>query len=129
MGTKKGDRPSKIGGSVSGSLLGLFVFLVGVGLLAFTFKLAFEMFSAPPQNALGIQKNQPLDLGQAGQSFIGVLIKILMLVVMGLVGSMIANRGVTLFSGSRAAPERKKAVDREDPAPGHGATKSTSSGE
>ncbi len=114
MGTQRGGGPFKSRGSISGSLLGLIVFLVGVGLLAFTFKLAYEMFSAPPQNALGIQKDQPLDLGQAGQSFVGVLIKILMLVVMGLVGSMIANRGVTLFSGSSVSGGKKKVKETED---------------
>lgn len=113
MGTKRVGKSARVRGSISGSLLGLIVFLAGVALLAFTFKLAYEMFMVPPPNALGIQKDQPLDLGQAGQSFVGVLIKVLMLVVMGLVSSMIANRGVTLFTGSRVAPKKTQSVVEE----------------
>lgn len=111
MGTKRVGQVTRIRGSISGSVLGLLVFLAGVALLAFTFKLAYEMFIVPPSDALGIQKNQPLDLGLAGQSFVGVLIKILMLVVMGFVGSMIANRGVSLFAGSRMAQKKTTPVE------------------
>ncbi len=106
MDSKQGGRITKSRGSISGSLLGLLVFLGGVALLAFTFKLAYQMFIVPPQDALGIKEGKPLDLGQAGQSFVGVLIKILMLVIMGLVGSLISNRGVTLFTGSRVSPKK-----------------------
>ncbi|MBC8065180.1 MAG: hypothetical protein H7Y17_10145, partial [Chlorobia bacterium] len=85
-------------------VLGIVIFLVGVALLAFTFKLAYEMFVVPPDKALGVLPNQPLDLGVAGQSLVSVLIKVLMLAVMGLMGSLIANRGVSLFAGSRTTP-------------------------
>ncbi|HJP84042.1 MAG TPA: hypothetical protein VJ835_11115 [Fimbriimonadaceae bacterium] len=102
-------RATKKAGSISGSLLGILVFLGGVCLLLFTFKLAYDLFMVPPQDALGIKPKQPIDLGLAGQSFIGVLIKILMLVVMGLMGSLIANRGVALFTGSRV-PHKTKVV-------------------
>lgn len=111
MGTKRTGISIKARGSISGSLLGLIVFLAGVALLAFTFNLAYQMFMVPPSDALGVKKDQPLDLGLAGQSFVGVLIKVLMLVVMGFVGSMIANRGVTLFTGSRIAPKKIEPVE------------------
>ncbi len=106
MGTKR-RRISRITrGSITGSALGLFIFLVGVALLLFTFKQAFDMFSMPPQNALGIKPKEPLDIGQAGQSFVGLLIKVLLLALMGLMGSLIANRGVAMFAGSRIAPPK-----------------------
>ncbi|MBN9502562.1 MAG: hypothetical protein J0H02_12365 [Armatimonadetes bacterium] len=95
-------------GSISGTVLGLLVFLAGVALIAFTFKMAYEMFMVPPSQALGIKPKQPLDLGQAGQSFVGLLLKVLLLVVMGLMGSLIANRGVGLFTGSRVHPKKEK---------------------
>jgi hypothetical protein len=99
-------------GSVSGAVLGILVFLVGVALLLFTFKLAYEMFMVAPQDALGIKPKQPLDLGQAGQSFVGLLVKVLLLAVMGLMGSLIANRGVSMFSGSRLGhPEKSRPND------------------
>lgn len=102
--------PYRNRGSVSTSILGVIVFLAGVALLAFTFKLAYDMFMVPPQDALGIKPKQPIDLGMAGQSFVGLIVKVLMLIVMGLMGSLIANRGVTLFAGSRptAGPAAKR---------------------
>jgi nitric oxide reductase large subunit len=97
--------PNHKRGSISTSILGVIVFLVGVALLAFTFKLAYDMFMVPPQDALGIKPKQPIDLGMAGQSFVGLIVKVLMLVVMGLMGSLIANRGVSMFAGSRVHPK------------------------
>ena len=100
-------------GSISGSLLGLLVFLGGVALLVFTFKLAYDMFMVPPQEALGVKPKQPLDLGQAGQSFAGLILRVLLLAVMGLMGSLVANRGIALFTGSRVHPPRKERVKPE----------------
>lgn len=110
MGTSFGlwrDVP-KNRGSIAGSLLGILVFLGGVALLAFTFKLAYDMFMVPPQNALGVKPKEPIDLGMAGQSFVGLILKVLLLVVMGLMGSLIANRGISLFAGSRVHPKIDK---------------------
>lgn len=101
MGTNRQFRPRETRGSISGSVLGVLVFLGGVALLLFTFKLAYDMFMVPPQDALGIKPKQPLDLGAAGSTFIGLLMRVLLLTVMGLMGSLIANRGISLFAGSR----------------------------
>ncbi len=106
-------KPNRKSGSISATLLGVLVFLAGVALLAFTFKLAYEMFMVPPQDALGIKPKQPIDLGMAGQSFVGVIIKVLMLIVMGFVSSLIANRGVSLIAGARVPvkPAPKPSTD------------------
>jgi len=95
-------------GSISGSLLGLLVFLGGVALLLFTFKLAYDMFLVPPDQALGVKPKQPIDLGQAGQSFAGLVLRVLLLAIMGLMGSLVANRGVSLFAGSRVHPPKER---------------------
>lgn len=97
-------------------MLGIFVFLGGVALLVFTFKLAYDMFAVPPQDVLGIKPKQPLDLGVAGSSFAGVIIRVLLLAVMGLMGSLIANRGISLFAGSGARSTVKKEPVKENPA-------------
>jgi hypothetical protein len=83
-----------------GSLLGMAVFLGGVGLLLMTFKIAYEMFSVSPHDALNLQQGKPVDLGQAGETFAGLLLKVLLLVVMAIVGSLVANRGIKLYSHS-----------------------------
>lgn len=89
-----------------GGLVGILIFLVGVGLLLLTFKLAFDMFSVRPEVALGVDKKVPVDLARTGESFMGVVARILLLLVMSVVGSVIANRGIRLYAESRAHPQR-----------------------
>lgn len=88
-------------------MLGLLTFLGGVGLLLLTFRLAYELFTVPPQDALGLRGAKTLDPALAGNSVSRILIQILVLFVMGFVGSMIANRGVALYTASRALPMPK----------------------
>ena len=49
----------------AGSFIGIIVFLGGIGLLVFVFKLAFEMFTVPEKTALGIEHGKKLDLPAA----------------------------------------------------------------
>ena len=91
--------------------VGLLVFLAGVGLLGLTFKIAFESFATPPQQALGISANKPIDLGVAGSNFAVQLLRVFLLLVMAVVGSIIANRGVHLYtSGRHLAKEHQDPV-------------------
>jgi hypothetical protein len=90
-----------------GSVLGILVFLLGVGLLVFTFGQARQIFDVPPKNALGLAKEKTLDYGQVGNSLVGLITRIVVLVVMGLVGSLIANRGILLY-GHSLHPEPKE---------------------
>ena len=80
--------------------MGLAVFLVGVGLLGLTFKLAFEMFDVPQATALGLAKGQEIDAGQTGGAAARILFRIGLLVIMAIVSSMIANRGIGLYGRS-----------------------------
>jgi hypothetical protein len=84
-----------------GSLIGIVAFLGGVALLLVVFKLAYQMFTVPPANALGITNTKKLDLNSAIASLFAVMIRILLLLVMGLVGSWIANRGISLYTQAR----------------------------
>ena len=86
---------------ILGSLVGLLVFLGGIALLLFTFHLAYEMFTVPPPVALDLRPNKPVDLESAGSHVIGAFFRVLLLVVMALVGSLIANRGIQLYADSR----------------------------
>jgi hypothetical protein len=85
---------------VIGSVLGILVFLGGVALLIVTFRLAFDMFRVPPQTVLSGKPGQPLNLQLAGTTFVGVILRILLLLVMGFVSSLIANRGIHLYTHS-----------------------------
>lgn len=82
--------------------IGVITFLVGVGLLLLTFKLAYDMFTVPPSQIItSVGKDQTVDLGKSGDNLANVIVRVLLLIVMGLMGSLIANRGISLFTGSR----------------------------
>ncbi|MBI1755770.1 MAG: hypothetical protein HY248_00230 [Fimbriimonas ginsengisoli] len=85
-----------------GSILGILVFLGGVALLLITFREAYRMFSVPAGDALGVHAGATVDLNRAGSTFVGLIVRILLLVVMAIVSSLIANRGIQLYASSRA---------------------------
>jgi hypothetical protein len=85
-----------------GTLLGLLVFAGGVMLLLVCFSLAYGLFQTPPERVLGIEDTKSIDLPSAGSSLVGVLIRILLLVVMAVVGSLLANRGIAMYAAARA---------------------------
>jgi hypothetical protein len=94
----KAERPRR---DVPGSLLGILTFLGGVCLLLLTFQQAYGLFNVPPQDALGLRGAKELNPAVAGNSLTTVLLRILLLFVMAFVGSMIANRGISLYTASR----------------------------
>ncbi len=96
-----------------GTLLGFLTFVFGISLLFFTFKLAFELFSVPPEQAIGIGKEKAVDFALAGQSLMAVFFRILLLLVMAGVGSMIANRGIRLYVLARSLPVSKPVSESE----------------
>lgn len=82
---------------LAGRIVGIVTFLVGVSLLFWTFQLAYQMFSVPQPVQLGMKEGQAVDLPKAGQALVGVFVRILLLLVMAILGSVIANRGVKLY--------------------------------
>ncbi len=81
-----------------GSIGGLLIFVAGISLLTLVFKLAFEMFQTPPRLALKIESGKPFDISGVGDALFGVIIKIALLFVMSIVGSVICNRGIHLYA-------------------------------
>lgn len=84
-----------------GSSVGILVFLIGIGMLGLTFALAYRMFEIPPAQALGQTQGQTLDLNEALRSGVNLIGRILMLLVMCVVGSVIANRGIRMYAAQR----------------------------
>lgn len=104
-----------------GSSLGFIAFFGGIALLLLTFRLAYEMFHTPANQALNIVPGKTLQLPEVGASFAGVVIRILLLLVMGLVGSLVANRGILLIGHSRPhhlPPEEPDRSSSEPRSPG-----------
>lgn len=90
-----------------GMTLGVVTFLVGVVLLLLTFKLAYDLFSVPPSGVVALTKDQAVDLGKSSANLASIAIRVVLLIVMGLMGSLVANRGVSLFTGSRTKRHRE----------------------
>lgn len=91
-----------------GITLGVITFLVGVALLLVTFKLAYDLFTVPPGNVIAssTKEGEVIDLTKSGDNLATLVIRVLLLIVMGLMGSLIANRGVSMFTGSRTKRHR-----------------------
>lgn len=94
-------------------MVGILTFLAGVALLLWTFSLAYAMFTVPQSVQLGIEQGKPVDLPLAGEALVGVVFRILLLLVMAILGSVIANRGVKLYdtmgeSASEVKPKSQK---------------------
>jgi hypothetical protein len=94
-------------------LVGLAVFLAGVGLLALTFKLAYEEFSVPHSQNLGLVKGQAFDGVATGGKALDILVRLGVLLVMAILGSLVANKGIGLYSGSLHPVE--KGAGKENP--------------
>lgn len=58
------------------------------------------MFGTPPEQALGVQTGEALNVNQTVDNLSVVLVKIALLVVMGGLGSMVATRGIKLYGAS-----------------------------
>lgn len=84
-----------------GTLIGLAVFLVGIGILYVVFTQALELFRTPPKVEMKVQAGKPVDVASAYNSLLGVLQKVISLILMAWLGSIIANRGIFLYSHSR----------------------------
>ncbi len=100
----------------TGSLVGLLVFLGGVALLGLTFKFAYEMFGVPHAQALGLVKGQAIDANVTGGGLLDIVIRLGVLLVMAIVGSMVANKGIGLYCGSlHPVEKRTEAVRAAEP--------------
>jgi hypothetical protein len=78
-------------------VLGILVFLGGIALLLQTFKLAYDMFAVPPSEALGVKDAKVLEPVAVGNSLAAIAVRIVLLLIMGIVGSLVANKGVALY--------------------------------
>jgi hypothetical protein len=65
--------------------------------------LAYQLFNVPPQDALGVHPNVPLAPAEVGNALTRLVLRILLLLIMGIVASLVANKGILLYTHSRAA--------------------------
>ncbi len=74
--------------------------MIGVGLIVVSFWQAYLQYSTPPSLALGIKPGEPLDLNSAGDRVFTLIWRALLLLVMTIVGSSIASRGIKMYQAS-----------------------------
>ena len=84
-----------------GRIIGMLVFLLGVGLLIAVFFIAFRLFNAPPTEALGLTftgnpKTDPTATA-IGTNFGWMLLRVGYLFLMAIAGSLIAQKGINLY--------------------------------
>lgn len=91
-------------------LLAILTFLAGVVLIGTTFGLAYRMFSVPPSELLGVESGKPLDVNGALTALVSLLVRIGLMLVMCIAGSMMATRGIKLYA---AAKDRARSVTSE----------------
>lgn len=96
---------------LAGPVFGIITFFVGIAIMAFTFKLAMDMFGQDPRRLFELDTGKTLDINNAAATLLAVVVRILLLLVMAVVGGLIANRGIKLYADSRHAdrPHRVKA--------------------
>ncbi len=92
-----------------GRIIGMIVFLLGVGLLLWVFFFAYGLFNSSPAAALGmrITGNPKTDPGIAliGSHFGWLLFRVAFLFIMSISGSLISQKGINLyFSAVQGVP-------------------------
>ncbi len=93
--------------SLFARILGILVFLVGIGLLAFAFVTAYNWFTDPSaglQMVPGPSSTVPATTTM-GTSALRLFIRLALLLIMTIIGSLIASRGAQIYF---AASEQKR---------------------
>lgn len=97
---KPPERRRRARRDLAGSIVGMLVFLGGVALLLLVFRMAYAMFETPPTVALRLQNGKAVDLASASDRLTAIVVRVVLLVLMALTGSLVANRGIHLYARS-----------------------------
>jgi hypothetical protein len=81
-----------------GRAIGMVIFILGIVILLFVFAMAYAMFTAPASQVFGATPNATAT--GLGSALALMLIRIGLLFIMTLAGSLIAARGIHLYLGS-----------------------------
>jgi hypothetical protein len=78
-------------------ITGMLVFIIGTAVLLLVFGMAYKMFTAPIAQFLPAGSTET-GMG-LGKVLVSILIKVILLFVMTLAGSLVAARGIQLYLG------------------------------
>ena len=94
--------------------LGMIVFLLGIALLIAVFVMAYRVFATPISTLIcGAGGSASATASQLGTAVVATLIRIGLLFVMTLAGSLIASRGISLYLGPAAIREPSESKPTE----------------
>lgn len=101
--------------SAAGRVLGIIVFLLGIGILVLVAVIAYRLFNASG-TALPVTPGSPAGAtAQLGASVVRLLYRIALLVILCLAGSLVAARGLHLYFVAAGLPVGRRAARVEDP--------------
>lgn len=98
----------------TGRLIGMLIFIAGIAILIFVFFTAYGMFNSTTP---GLSANAKLAVDVLGGVLINMIVRLFMLFIMTLAGSLIAARGISLYTGSprgSSAPKAPTAKENEN---------------
>lgn len=107
----------RVTGDWGSPLLGALAFLIGLGLIMFTFQQAWILFQTPPANVLEIKPGTELDVNHTVGRLTGILFRLLMLAMMGWAGSLVAKWGLRMYGirfSFKPEKEANKASSQEN---------------
>lgn len=97
-----------------GRILGILVFLGGIAALALVFMIAYNYFNSPLGELKPPVRTQTVPpAAQLGKSALAMLIRIGLLIVMTIAGSLIAGRGVQMYFASSDSHPRESIAPRD----------------
>ena len=100
--------------SVAGRVLGILVFLVGIGILVTVAVIAYNLFSASG-SALSVTPGSPSGAtSQLGASAIRLLYRLALLIVLCLAGSLVAARGLHFYFVATGSPVPTRRAPKAD---------------
>ncbi len=99
--------PTRHRRDVVATLLGIVVFAVGVAMLVFVFQTALRLFNTPLDSWFRqTTKDAPKLQDLAGVGTL-VAIRVVLLAIMAVVGSLVTNRGIQMYFGASARPPKR----------------------
>ena len=95
-----------------GRIVGMIVFVLGTVILLFVFYTAYGMFTSPPAEMFSYtgERTSQLTVTGLGSAAVSIVVRIVLLFVMTLAGSLIAYRGIQLYLASG----EQRGVDESD---------------
>ena len=82
----------------TGRIIGLLTFLAGIGLLVFVAVLAYSFFTQTSMVPLPVRDTTTPTATRLGESAIKLFFQIALLIVLTIVGSLLASKGIHLYA-------------------------------